>query len=492
MSEDQAEAFAQMDETMGSELTASWRALSTAPQLVGKKWKSVFMMTETTCKWISHDILKVTKDHAAISLTATLKQLTEEEDRDQRTGDGSAVLSGMSEWVVEGMDLETLQYADLPTSERGLISCFRRRLKIDVKAWGKDPTPRQSLECAARRKAIVNRLTSHHEVGLRYLPFDSLDGSTRTNLDDQGKPELLSTALPSTLAQAKLRGDSFNRVKECERQLRRVACLKALQTVRAVSVQHAHLLEGKDKNTRGVIGITRAEVALTRLGDRINFARWLYTQSRSRLLTLGTTAQDIRTFRVLRDSDMGGLSAALRGKDSLGDGYVKMPWYWRVSMSKGEDDAEEVSTSGAAVRKEYEESRTFQPNTRSLQLSSLLSPGIRVEWFRARERSRRWAEEVHWLQREIATVVMDFHARSTDWTERKGTLTTAGLRCYAARQAAHWGAMRDDARKRGNSALLVWHDLCNARLSILTWLTSQTAKGSCSIARRVLDKWPVC
>lgn len=45
----------------------------------------------------------------AVSLTATLKHLTEQEEKDQQTGEGLPTLSGMSEWVVEGMDLESIQ-----------------------------------------------------------------------------------------------------------------------------------------------------------------------------------------------------------------------------------------------------------------------------------------------------------------------------------------------------------------------------------------------
>lgn len=118
-------------------------------------------------------------------------------------------------------------------------------------------------------------------MAMRYLPFDVLETCTRSSFDEQGRPELLKAALPSALSAGMLTSEAVSRVKECERQLRRVACLKALQTVRAVSVQSAHMLRGKDQHTRGVVGVTRAEVALTRLAARLTYARWLYTSSRA-------------------------------------------------------------------------------------------------------------------------------------------------------------------------------------------------------------------
>lgn len=81
-------------------------------------------------------------------------------------------------------------------------------------------------------------------------------------------------------------------------------------------------------------------------------------------------AQDTRTFRVLRDTDIAGLSSTLRGKDTLGDGYIKLPWYWRISMSENQDDAEEISTSGTAVREEYEESEQNERPAHALLTSA--------------------------------------------------------------------------------------------------------------------------
>jgi hypothetical protein len=74
--------------------------------------------------------------------------------------------------------------------------------------------------------------------------------------------------------------------------------------------------------------------------------------------------------------------------------------------------------------------------------------GIRVEWFRSRERSRRWDEEVHWLQCEVSTVILDYNQRAIIWRERGAHAGLGGAVPYAFRQAAMWTEMRDDARVR--------------------------------------------
>lgn len=82
--------------------------------------------------------------------------------------------------------------------------------------------------------------------------------------------------------------------------------------------------------------------------------------------------------------------------------------------------------------------------------------GIRVEWFCARERSRRWAEEVQWLQREAATVVLDFKARAAGWKELQFA-ATHGASAYASKQSALWSELSNEAAMRLSLPLQVCH-----------------------------------
>lgn len=309
------------------------------------------------------------------------------------------------------------------------------------------------MDTATRRKALSARLVAHREDALRYIAAYLVERACTAPVSDEGKPELLQVALPSRLAGAASPRSSFWQAAESERVLRRATCLKALQSVRAVVIQRAHLLKKKNKHTKGIIGVTRAEGLIARLGDRLQHARWEYSSSRLQLISLGLTEQDARTFRALTDQDLKGLTAALEGKDRLGDGHATMPWYWRVELSSCDEDAEQVSTSGKAVRAEYEESES-RCNTRGINLRGCV--GVRVEWFRARERSRRWEEEVLWLQREAATVIIDYSVRASQWLE-KSTHGPPGVRAYSCKQSAMWTTLSESARTKLMTMLTVRH-----------------------------------
>lgn len=45
-----------------------------------------------------------------MSITATLKRLNEEEEAEERQGSSALGLTGMAAWIVEGLELEVLQY----------------------------------------------------------------------------------------------------------------------------------------------------------------------------------------------------------------------------------------------------------------------------------------------------------------------------------------------------------------------------------------------
>lgn len=121
------------------------------------------------------------------------------------------------------------------------------------------------------------------------------------------------------------------------------------------AVQQAHTIKSKRTVAHGIVYRTCAEAALTRLSEKMAFARWTYSDSRAQLLKLNSTAQDIATFKLLQDSDMQGLSRQLLDRRELGQGYVSLPWYWRVSIS---ESTESVTPEEAAdkINKEYYES----------------------------------------------------------------------------------------------------------------------------------------
>ncbi|CAE6457347.1 unnamed protein product [Rhizoctonia solani] len=136
------------------------------------------------------------------------------------------------------------------------------------------------------------------------------------------------------------------------------------------------------------------------------------------------STSDKLTLLPLRSSDLSQLKKQALNRDSLGEGRVDLPWYWRVNL-----DIDNDTISPDQVHKEYIES-------------------LRVQWFRGRARFQRWQEEVHWLQREAASIILDFRSRSEMWAERSRMTQHNGWKCYGLRQSRFWSNLAKNAYGR--------------------------------------------
>ncbi|KAF8604847.1 hypothetical protein BDV93DRAFT_418974, partial [Ceratobasidium sp. AG-I] len=118
-------------------------------------------------------------------------------------------------------------------------------------------------------------------------------------------------------------------------------------------------------------------------------------------------------FQELRADDIQGLVQLLNRKRELGQTNAVLPWFWKVSFTDGE---------GFTPDEQYQEN-------------------IKVEWFLARERYRRWDEEILWLKREVASTVLTFKHHQRNWNRRADEAfqrTKLGYWSYCNRQARLW------------------------------------------------------
>jgi hypothetical protein len=209
---------------------------------------------------------------------------------------------------------------------------YRKRLRDDIRVWGSNKTPCQELDVASWRKQILTRLTAHHAEGSRFCrPVPSLQESHGD--EHSGEPEFMSTMLPSDFPTRVLPNTSHRAILESERELRRASCLKALQTLRSFAIQRTHIQQTQLKHTSRMKPNTRASTILQRLGDRLRHAQWIYINSRERLHRLGMTEQDQRMYKALHKQDVRDLLRSVKGQRDLGEGQVKLPWFWRIEPS---------------------------------------------------------------------------------------------------------------------------------------------------------------
>ncbi|KAG9089263.1 hypothetical protein FRC06_001645 [Ceratobasidium sp. 370] len=52
--------------------------------------------------------------------------------------------------------------------------------------------------------------------------------------------------------------------------------------------------------------------------------------------------QDTRTFRPLEKGDLKHLLSDITNQQTLGQGHIHLPWYWRVTLSEGLHDSSPV------------------------------------------------------------------------------------------------------------------------------------------------------
>jgi hypothetical protein len=74
------------------------------------------------------------------------------------------------------------------------------------------------------------------------------------------------------------------------------------------------------------------------------------------------------------------------------------------------------------------------------------SSALRTEWFRSRERYKRWEEQLVLLKREMTMTIRTFRKRQEVWDWKASTrCPTPGMRVYGLRQSRFYGELAERA-----------------------------------------------
>lgn len=104
-------AFEDLNDSIDPLLTTEWATMSTEPCYKNGRWISVFSMTESPGKLDSRTRYNQAEALSAMSMTQKLKELSEREERTVHTEGTPPPVPGAAAWVVQGMELEVIQYA---------------------------------------------------------------------------------------------------------------------------------------------------------------------------------------------------------------------------------------------------------------------------------------------------------------------------------------------------------------------------------------------
>jgi hypothetical protein len=174
-----------------------------------------------------------------------------------------------------------LKASRLRPCSRSYITCScvasqlrRQSLHMDIKAYGGCPTPHQALQVDARQRTIMNRLDAHRANVINYYPIPMAEGLLQETCRVEGEPERMSTLIPSDYSSISTLSQLHENAVRTECKLRRTSCLKALQTVRSLSIQHAQVTRTQLRQPHGRHTTTCSQLLLDQYHQRIANTHW--------------------------------------------------------------------------------------------------------------------------------------------------------------------------------------------------------------------------
>ncbi|KDN39963.1 hypothetical protein RSAG8_08412, partial [Rhizoctonia solani AG-8 WAC10335] len=313
-------------------------------------------------------------------------------ERDQETPTARTISKrpGVTRWISAGIELEHSM----------------KKILDKGKELGSNPTMGKADNLNTQRLAISDRVVAHERKRLTYMgEIDTPDHPEFSPIVDDAMDGAI-VLMPSSYSSEIIQSAGLPALAELEGQLRRAMCSDTLESIRQLLGAKAFSLKHKKQHARGQAAMTRARAAIDSQTAQLERARWRYNNSRSALLRLGLlTADDKENYLELSDKDLQTLKSYIEETSrGLGQGHAAISWIWRTSIVKNKDEWE---------------------------LSIL-----RTEWFRSRERYKRWKEQLILLKREMVMAIRSFLKHREIWMW-KGVQpnTMPGMQAYALARA---------------------------------------------------------
>ncbi|KAG9082868.1 hypothetical protein FRC06_004795 [Ceratobasidium sp. 370] len=200
-----------------------------------------------------------------------------------------------------------------------------------------------------------------------------------------------------------------------EKAVRQAECMAALQDLALAGSIKALLIKGKRSVAKGQSTQTRAQNMLQSQSRKVDHAAWRYHNSKKQLdvlLQLSQAPLELPNLEPEHITSM--MSVMLSERAELGEGQKAVPWFLKAPYTK----------AGWELHGD---------------LGS--SDGVRVEWFRGRERWTRWQEEAKLLKAEMLRTINFFTFQAQKWNkslkmgDKYPVGIKAGFQSYAEQQS---------------------------------------------------------
>ena len=247
-----------------------------------------------------------------------------------------------------------------------------------------------------------------------------------------GEPESFVLHLPSTLGYNECVHLKLHRYVKKEISLREGQANDALHGLRRGIGEKSFKYREDLRHAKGNIQSTRARSGIQSVGRVLNHHRRVYGFARRALISLGAESKkDSETYKEVSLADLKA-SSVIYDINAPGQRNKNLAWFWSSHII-GEATEDDVMTECKC--------HTIQPGYHLTDAWIV----YRVHWLAARERCKRWEEELAITTHEMEWTTRYFLAKANQWTLLRDRALAGGDMdhrsghvCYAERQRSMW------------------------------------------------------
>ncbi|KAK7039759.1 CxC2 domain-containing protein [Favolaschia claudopus] len=387
--------------------------------------------------------------HPGMTEAQARLKLAEEEEEAVRKGVPALHDVSPSAFIFEGLELEDEQR--------------RVRVKVELKKAG---TTAQKIDLLALRRKLSRGITRFRKLQATYTP-GALQALARREAPPDELAENIPLMLPSALSAVERAAGCVASVEHVESLARDAQCSEALQRLRNQLHVKSRLFTYKANHARHQGANTRSQTLVARNESKIRLHSEKY-QAAWRALGLLANGDSSRVgwpklkredVRMMEDPEELTKRQALRKKQDA----RRKEKLDRIRAEEGflieEEDEEGFEGDGE------DEEMVVNPAENMRQVSWIwtmarshgtdaeLEDALRIEWTKARARSKRWAEEVLLLEEEYRRLLVSFEYEAKRWEQRAKDIPVGeveeafgeGAIAYALKQAAMYRTLAQRA-----------------------------------------------
>ncbi|KAJ7590263.1 hypothetical protein C8J56DRAFT_1004154 [Mycena floridula] len=435
----QVAEFQEMSQTVDSEIKAKWE----------KQYDA----------WVKDCANNATPFAPAVSETVSEAQvrldLKKEDAAAAAEGRAPVQITSASLFMTLGLELEDSQ----------------RRIKADAAAKSHLATSEES-KLETRRYQFYAKLKRFHQQQEHYMPEAVRAIAKEEDQRDVNavppQAEDIKLWLPSEMPSTTRSRGCVKGLVEMELKLRVAQCSDCLESIRNRLHAKRHFINYRNTHIVGQHDGMRARGMIDSVGDHVTFYATKYHAVRAALMCLASQEEYPR-FRPLADADIK-LDIEIMS-DAEATKKLTLQGSSRVRIH------DELRKEGAADRRPRHMSWIWL--TIPGDGSEMVHDSVRVEWSKARARSRRWREEVKLLKEEMRRVRESLLFLVNLWRERATRIRLEEDAAMRSGLAAYTFLQEDHSLRTQRRFQLLWenHDTVIA-LAVATELA--TALGDVS------------